>query len=104
MARCDARGGGARHTFGLYFLALVEGEVWGQEFWTVGVGHLGYCEAEEEMRVGDEGGDSVRAVALIGFTKRCEFGGSRAVGVGETKPGKGKVARSVNSAPPPGLS
>jgi len=25
--------------FGLDFLALVEGEVWGQEFWTVGVGH-----------------------------------------------------------------
>ena len=31
--------GRARHTFGLDFLALVKSEVWGQEVWTVEVGH-----------------------------------------------------------------
>ena len=52
------------------------------------------------MRVGDEGGDNSRAVALIGLAN----GGSRPVGVGETNPKKGKVAHSVNSAPPFGFS
>ena len=31
--------GRVKHTFGLDFLTLVEGEVWGQEFRTVRVGH-----------------------------------------------------------------
>jgi len=38
------------HTFSLDFLALVEGEVWGQELWAVGVGHGDYCGAEETRR------------------------------------------------------
>jgi hypothetical protein len=46
------------------------------------------------MEVGDEGGDNPFAVmALIGFTKWWKP-------VRGTRPRKGKVARSVNSAPP----
>jgi hypothetical protein len=33
------QGGQVKHTFSLDFFTLVEGEVWGQEFWTVGEGH-----------------------------------------------------------------
>jgi hypothetical protein len=36
--------------FSLDFLALVEGEVWGQELWAVGEGHGDYCVAEEVRR------------------------------------------------------
>lgn len=47
------------------------------------------------MRVGVKE-EITREAALIRFTKRCK----PAYGAKQARPGKGKVAQSVNSAPP----